>query len=56
MANDRLNAFLIQDVQKLVAFIDEHEELQDVQTPGTDYDTLGDFANYWSHHIKTLSE
>lgn len=56
MANERLNNFLIDDVTKLVAFINEHEEVQAIETPDMGYDTLGDFATYWSHHIDSLSK
>lgn len=54
MAN--LNNFLIDDVTKLVAFIKDHEEVQTIEAPGTGYDSLGDFANYWSYHLPTLSK
>ena len=56
MANVRLNNFLIEDVTKLVACINDHEDLQAIATPGTGFDTLSDFAQYWSNHINELSE
>lgn len=56
MANSRLNNFLIDDITKLVNFILENEAVQAIATPGTNFDTLEDFASYWSHQIKTLSE
>lgn len=56
MANDRLNSFLIEDVTELVNFILENEAVQAIATPGTGFDTMADFAFYWSNHIKKLSE
>ena len=56
MSNERLNAFLIEDVTKLANFINEHEELQAIETEGTGFDTLSDFASYWSNHIGKLSD
>lgn len=56
MKKSRLNTFLIDDVKKLVAFISENEAAQAMATPGTGFDTLNDFADYWSFHINELSE
>jgi len=52
----RLTNFLIEDVTKLVNLILESEEMQEIETPGTGFDTLQDFASYWSYHIKSLTD
>jgi len=52
----RLTNFLIEDVTKLVNLILESEEMQEIETPGTGFDTLQDFTFYWRNHIKSLTD
>lgn len=43
MSNERLNAFLVDDIQAIA-------------TPDYQFENLGDFASYWSNRIGKLSE
>lgn len=56
MNNERLNAFLVDDVTSLVDFINANNDIQAISTPDCQFETLGDFALYWSNHIGRMSE
>ena len=56
MSNERLNAFLVDDVTELVNFINANDDIQAITTPDCQFENLGDFALYWSSHIGKLSE
>lgn len=54
--NKRLQNFLIDDVRALIAAIRNNEELAAHPIPGSGFETLEDFANYWENHINTEAE
>ena len=56
MNNERLNAFLVDDVTALVGFINANDDIQAIATPDCQFENLGDFASYWSNRIGKLSE
>lgn len=56
MSNERLNAFLVDDVTALVNFINANNDIQAISTPDCQFETLGNFALYWSNRIGKLSE
>lgn len=56
MNNERLNAFLVDDVTALVDFINANNDIQAIATPDCQFENLGEFASYWSNHIGRLSE
>ena len=56
MNNERLNAFLVDDVTALVDFINANNDIQAIATPDCQSENLGEFAFYWSNHIGRLSE
>lgn len=52
--NERLTAFLVQDVKELIKGINNNEELQEITFPVFSFETLWDFALYWGRHIKDI--
>ena len=56
MNNERLNAFLVDDVTALVDFINANNDIQAIATPDCQFENLGEFALYWSNRIGRLSE
>ena len=55
MNNTTLQNFLIDDVRALIAAIRDNEELAAQAIPGSGFDTLNDFANYWGIHIGSIT-
>lgn len=55
MNNTTLQNFLLDDVRALIAAIRDNDELAAQAIPGSGFDTLNDFANYWENHIGTIT-
>lgn len=52
-----LHNFLLDDVRALIDAINKAPELAEMKIRndgGSGFDTLGDFASYWSRHIDKL--
>ena len=56
MSNERLNAFPVDDVTALANFINANDDIQATATPDCQFETLGEFALYWSNRIEKLCE
>lgn len=55
MNNTTLQNFLIDDVRALIAAIRNNKELAAQAIPGSGFDTLNDFANYWGIHLNSIT-
>lgn len=49
-----LIAYLKDDVQKVLALIEDNEDLQKIVWNKENGNTLGDFASYWGVHLKQI--
>lgn len=54
--NTKINNFLIDDVRALINAINNNAELaaMEIRKDGGSFDTLADFAAYWSTHINEI--
>ncbi len=48
----KLNNFLIDDVRAFLNMIETSPEMATI--PGGNFETLGDFANYWKIHLNKI--
>lgn len=56
--NTKINNFLIDDVRALINAINNNAELaaMEIRKDGGNFDTLADFAAYWSAHINNIND
>lgn len=55
MKENRLLSFLLDDVKNLISCVDLREDLQSIRLEESQFETLGDFVNYWEHHIENIN-